>query len=54
MTAQFRTRGSDQNRNNTINRGPKAWNIGEVFGWDFTLLKNMSQKPYIIKELQYC
>ena len=54
MTTQCRTRGWDQNRNNTINRGPKAWNIREVLGWDFTLLKNMSQKPYIIKELQYC
>ena len=27
--------GSDQKRNNTLNRGPKAWNISEVLGWDF-------------------
>ena len=30
-----RTCGSDQKRNNTLNRGPKAWNIAEVLGWDF-------------------
>ena len=30
-----RTCGSDQKRNNTLNRGPKAWNISEVLGWDF-------------------